>query len=165
MPKGNHKNHARGSQSHRWNDGKMLSPHGYVKVRIGRSHPLADPNGYCYEHKLVVAAAGIAVPDGHVIHHRNEDKTDNRLENLEVIPRIDHSIQHSGGALSDNDVRAIRDAYASGFADTTTLAEKYGVPHQRVWKIVKGMVRKSAGGPICSGSLRGKHDALPTVRS
>lgn len=95
MPKGIHHNHARGDKCGRWNRGKMLSPEGYVKMRVGRAHPLADPNGYAYEHRLVIAAAGIQIPDGYVIHHKNGDKTDNRLENLEVVARGVHNAHHN----------------------------------------------------------------------
>lgn len=37
-----------------------------------------------YLHHLVLEAAGVAVPAGRVIDHRNGDKLDNRLENLVV---------------------------------------------------------------------------------
>lgn len=46
MPRGKHGNHPRGPAHPRWNNGRMLSDEGYVKVRVGRDHPLADPNGY-----------------------------------------------------------------------------------------------------------------------
>jgi hypothetical protein len=92
--RGRHGHHARGSRTGRWNGGRIVSSHGYVKLRVGRSHPLADPNGYAYEHRLVLAAAGVEVPVGFVIHHLNHDKTDNRMENLAVLPRGDHSREH-----------------------------------------------------------------------
>jgi len=41
-----HQKRASGAAHHRWNDGRMLSSQGYVKVRVGREHPLADSNGY-----------------------------------------------------------------------------------------------------------------------
>ena len=44
---------ASGPEHHRWNEGRMLSEHGYVKVRVGKDDTLADPNGYAYEHLLV----------------------------------------------------------------------------------------------------------------
>lgn len=94
MPKGKHTNHVRGSAHHRWNREKMLSSHGYVKVRIDPAHPLADPNGYTYEHLLVLASAGISVGPGSVTHHANGDKTDNRLANLEVMTRGQHNRTH-----------------------------------------------------------------------
>lgn len=56
--RGTHKNHARGSACHRWNEGRMVASTGYVKVRVGKSHPLADANGYAYEHAVVWLAAG-----------------------------------------------------------------------------------------------------------
>lgn len=34
------------------------------------------------------------VPDGWVIHHKNHDRLDNRIENLEAMPRGDHQRLH-----------------------------------------------------------------------
>lgn len=87
MPRGEHGNHARSNRQHRWNENRMIATTGYAKVRVGRSHPLADPNGYAYEHQLVWAAAGRTFLAGCVIHHINGVKTDNRIENLEMLPR------------------------------------------------------------------------------
>lgn len=39
-------NHKSGSDHHRWNTGRILNEDGYVKVRVGADHPLADQNGY-----------------------------------------------------------------------------------------------------------------------
>lgn len=86
---------AKGSAHYRWNAGRMLSDDGYVKVRVGIDHPLADPNGYAYEHLVVWCAAGRQCPrDGETLHHQNEDKTDNRLENLELLTRSEHNAHH-----------------------------------------------------------------------
>jgi len=46
-------------QNHgRWNTGKIVSSGGYPKIRVGKEHPLADPNGYAYEHLLVWVSGG-----------------------------------------------------------------------------------------------------------
>lgn len=86
---------ATGSAHYRWNAGRMLSDDGYVKVRVGAEHPLADPNGYAYEHLVVWCASGRARPgEGETLHHRNEDKTDNRIGNLELLTRGEHNSLH-----------------------------------------------------------------------
>lgn len=73
----------------------MINAEGYVKVRIGIEHPLADPNGYAYEHLIVWCAAGHPRPsNGETLHHRNEDKSDNRYSNLELLTRSEHNALH-----------------------------------------------------------------------
>jgi hypothetical protein len=73
----------------------MLSEHGYVKIRVGKTHPLSDPNGYAYEHDLVaIAALGRMLLSDEVVHHINEQRSDNRWENLEVLSRGDHAREH-----------------------------------------------------------------------
>jgi hypothetical protein len=86
-------------KQHRWSGHrKIVSQQGYVKIRVGKSHPLADPNGYAYEHLVVWCAAGNPRPAaGTVLHHRNEVRDDNRIENLEVLPRGAHSRHHNEG--------------------------------------------------------------------
>lgn len=101
--RGRHGNHPRGSRHGRWNNDRIVSQHGYAKVRVGRDHPLADPNGYAYEHLIVWVAAGRSMPNqDEVIHHRNEDKQDNRIENLELLTRSMHGEHHIADRERDN---------------------------------------------------------------
>lgn len=100
--RGRHGAHSRGRRHHRWNAKRILSSHGYVKVRVGRDHPLADGNGYAYEHLMVWVSAGRARPgDNQVIHHQNEDKTDNRLANLHLLTRAEHAEHHADERARD----------------------------------------------------------------
>jgi HNH endonuclease len=93
--RGKHGNHVSGEYHYRWNSEKMISDHGYVKIRVGLSHPFSDGNGYAYEHLMVWALAGNPIPaPNEVIHHKNETKTDNRIENLEIKTRSEHGELH-----------------------------------------------------------------------
>lgn len=95
MSSGKHGNHAKASRQHRWKPGGSVASNGYVKIRLGKGHPLADPNGYAYEHLVVWVSAGNARPGpGQILHHKNEDKTDNRIGNLELLTRGEHNAHH-----------------------------------------------------------------------
>jgi hypothetical protein len=93
---GKHKNHARGADHPRWEEfGVYKDVHGYFRLRVGVGHPLADPRGYVYLHLIVWVAAGNQKPDDdHALHHKDEDKSNNRIENLELLTNSEHAKLH-----------------------------------------------------------------------
>lgn len=148
MPRGHHNGRLRGPAHPNFNHGEMRSTRGYIKCRVGVGHPAADINGYAYKHVLVWVESGNPRPGkGFVLHHINEDKTDNRIENLEMLSAQDHARKHHP-MLSDEDVRAIREKYASGVANMASLAREYKVRSSRVREFIIGESRLSAGGPV-----------------
>jgi len=153
--RGKHGNHAKSAASPRWSEGKMIASTGYAKVRVGRGHPLADPNGYAYEHLIVWCAAGNLPPArGEILHHRNGIKTDNRIENLEKLSMRDHAAAHGRLKLSEEAARNIRERYAAGGTTQVALAAEFGVPHTRISKVIRGQIWRSAGGPISAEDHR-----------
>lgn len=87
--------HLEGPEHPRWSDERMVSAEGYIKLRVGKEHPLADPNGYAYEHLLIwVAAGNPRPPRGYTLHHKNEVKSDNRYSNIELLTRAEHNRRH-----------------------------------------------------------------------
>ena len=48
-----------------------------------------------YVHRIVWEAANGPIPDGLVVHHVNGDKTDNRLENLQLMTPSEHAHLHA----------------------------------------------------------------------
>ena len=79
-----------------WRGGKTVASHGYVLVRVGVGHHLADVRGYAYEHRIVAERIiGRRLRRGEVVHHRNGVKSDNRPANLEVFASsAHHKVEH-----------------------------------------------------------------------
>ena len=74
-----------------WRGGRTIASNGYVLIRVGTDHHLADIRGYAYEHRLVAESVlGRQLESGEIVHHRNGDKQDNRADNLEVAQSIAH---------------------------------------------------------------------------
>lgn len=75
---------------------RILTIHGYYEV-FQPQHPLAKKNGYVREHRMIAWDAGLFTDATLEVHHKNENKTDNRLENLEIITHEEHASLHWKG--------------------------------------------------------------------
>ena len=77
------------------NNGKYICTKGYVRVYIPES-PMADSFGVVTEHRLVMAEhLGRPLSRNEFVHHINEIRTDNRIENLELTNLSRHNAVHT----------------------------------------------------------------------
>ena len=67
---------------------------GYIKLYLPK-HSLADKKGTVKEHLKVLYDNGIILKKGEVCHHINGNRSDNRIENLEVLTRSQHGKIHN----------------------------------------------------------------------
>ena len=71
---------------------------GYVRMYVGeQQHPHSN-RGHVYAHRIVMERhLGRYLQDKEVVHHINEVKTDNRLENLYLCSPEEHVQIHNRG--------------------------------------------------------------------
>lgn len=95
-----------------WKGGRSLDKDGYVRLSGHRDHPEANQHGQILEHRYVMEKfLGRYLASGELVHHINEIKDDNRIENLEIVSSGDHMRKHDvrlrmdgGGTINGGEV-------------------------------------------------------------
>jgi hypothetical protein len=91
----------KGKKSHAWRGGEKKHSQGYVYI-FHPNHPSCknkkSTNVYVFEHRLVMEKhLGRYLKPEEVVHHINDIKSDNRLENLKLFsnPAEHHKFHHA----------------------------------------------------------------------
>jgi outer membrane cobalamin receptor len=93
------KRHQSGASSPNFHGGKYIDDKGYVRILMPE-HP-KNIRGYAYEHRLLMEKyLGRFLEAWETVHHINEIKEDNRLDNLFLCSHSEHSALHKEGAKS-----------------------------------------------------------------
>jgi len=79
-----------------WKGGIHKDSEGYIKVKM-REHPRADKNGFVRKNILTWEQTHGTLPEGFVVHHINESREDDQIENLEAMPKGEHIRLHKQG--------------------------------------------------------------------
>lgn len=132
-----------------------MSAHRDGHLRVHGWDSERDMPAHQWLHRMVWENAHGEIPDGHVVHHKDEDKTNNALSNLEMLTEYDHQSHHypareaAGftGSCRNHKVVAIRDAgTADVYNGCVDDAHTYIIlDHEPVAGIASGIVSANCG--------------------
>ena len=127
----------------RWKGGRVQFPNGYIQIKLYPDNyyfPMAKSGGYVFEHRLVMAQSlGRLLQPWEAVHHKNGNKSDNRIENLELTTTKNHISDHNKG-YSDGLAKGFRDGRSQRIhqleAEVTTLkAELSSLRNNTIQKV------------------------------
>jgi len=84
---------------YRWKGGRTTTSQGYIAI-ARKHHPYSDCRGYVMEHRyLMELELGRYLTKYEEVDHINGIKTDNRIENLRIMSKGQHTQRHSEGNM------------------------------------------------------------------
>ena len=102
----NHQYGLRGSKNASWKSDKKITHYGYIKIRC-LDHPFKDCDGFVFEHRLIaekyllndensieINGKKYLKPE-YTVHHIDENKLNNDVNNLKVMTLSEHTSFHS----------------------------------------------------------------------
>lgn len=118
--------------------------HGYLHVKLS----INGEKRSVRLHRVIWVSVHGVIPDGMVIHHKNNIKSDNRIENLAVVTPAENSRlaaldglyltgdRNKRTKLTSDCVAKIRSDYVMGKGTLRQLAKAYGISKSRVSQLV-----------------------------
>lgn len=102
----NHQYGLKGNKNASWKSDKKITNYGYVKIRV-LDHPFKDCDGFVFEHRLIAEKYLLNkencieingkryLKKEYTVHHLDENKLNNSVENLKVMTKKEHCKIHS----------------------------------------------------------------------
>lgn len=85
----------KGAESANWKGGRFISPTGYAFV-YDPENEMANSRGYVREHRLVMSEKlRRPLTKDEVVHHKDGNKLNNDINNLELMTNSEHSRLHA----------------------------------------------------------------------
>ena len=85
----------KGENNGMWRGGKYYDKDGYVQILMPE-HPMAKKDGYVLEHRFIMSEyIGRLLGQAEVVHHIDEVKDNNQIENLELYEKREHDRMHT----------------------------------------------------------------------
>lgn len=103
---GNHQFGIRGEDNPSWKGGRKVSSYGYILIYMPE-HPFCNGDGNIFEHRYiaeqylltdensVVVGGKRYLSKKYVVHHKDGNRKNNDIENLEVMLKGEHSRMHN----------------------------------------------------------------------